>query len=188
MKIDCEKTEPLLSAYLDGELTGAELDEVKAHLADCAHCREVLEQFRTVDGLYAELTVEQPTEGRWKRMLWNVLPRSDPGQRVNGHLTAGPRRIPMAIRARRSARWVGPVAAALALAGMVLVVVILAVGPGSGPGPEKLPELAEDNSCRIIELGSPPAGFEVMLHLPANAGDLLAVDIVRTGDDQSENI
>ncbi|GAG36670.1 unnamed protein product, partial [marine sediment metagenome] len=51
MKIDCEKTEPLLSAYLDGELAGAELDEVKAHLADCAHCHEVLEQFRTVDGL-----------------------------------------------------------------------------------------------------------------------------------------
>lgn len=185
MKIDCEKIEPLLGAYLDGELAGAELDEVEAHLTDCADCREVVEQFRTVDGLYAEMTPEQPTEGRWKRMLWNVLPRSDPGQELNERLTAGPRRIPMMISGRRSARWVGPVAAALAMAGMVLVI-ILAVWPG--PGSEKLPELAEDNTCRIIEFGSPAAGFEVMLCLPENAGDLLAVDIVRTDNEQSGNI
>jgi putative zinc finger protein len=47
----------LLSAYLDGELTGAEQAAVAAHVADCASCRTLLDDYRA---LAASATREEP--------------------------------------------------------------------------------------------------------------------------------
>lgn len=187
MKAECERIEPLLGAYMDGELKEAQLEEVKAHLADCPDCREVTDQFRQVDGLYGELSCEVPTEGRWKQMMWNVLPRSGVPQEPDVRLTAGPRRIPMTISEKRSTRWAGFTAGVLALAGMALVVAFIFFG-GPGAGRSGLGPLAEDNTVLIVELDGTAEGYEVGLQLPADAGDLLVVDIMRAEDNHSESI
>ncbi|MBR5381976.1 MAG: zf-HC2 domain-containing protein [Oscillospiraceae bacterium] len=41
---DCEKYFDLISAYIDGELSASEEDELKAHLASCKHCRVSVER------------------------------------------------------------------------------------------------------------------------------------------------
>ena len=182
MKAECERIEPLLSACIDGELEETDVETVKAHLADCADCRVVMETFRKVDGLYGSLACEAPTEGRWRQMLWNVLPRAEVPQGPGARLRAGPRRIPMALSARRSHRWAGITAAVLALAGMALVVMVLGRSK-TGPG-----TLARDNTCLIIEVDSTAEGYQVGLQLPADAADLLVVDIMRVDDTLPESL
>jgi anti-sigma factor RsiW len=50
-----ETVEPLLSAYLDGELDAARRRMVEAHLATCAICRETLDTLRRGDDALAVL-------------------------------------------------------------------------------------------------------------------------------------
>ncbi len=45
--MSCEKTQELLSAYLDGDLSPAERAEVEAHLAACPECAGLLARLRT---------------------------------------------------------------------------------------------------------------------------------------------
>ena len=40
----------LISAYLDGDLDTAERDDLLAHLASCADCRQTLESYRRIGG------------------------------------------------------------------------------------------------------------------------------------------
>lgn len=49
-----------LSAYVDGELTLEEASEIAAHLAECAHCREVVSDLRTVPMLLCSLPEPSP--------------------------------------------------------------------------------------------------------------------------------
>lgn len=51
----CEQFEPLVSALIDGELSGSELELVNAHLADCQSCRELRDDFAGVDGCVVAL-------------------------------------------------------------------------------------------------------------------------------------
>jgi len=65
--------ERLLSGLLDGELSEAEERRVRAHLQQCARCREVLDQLKVVQrGLAA---VPLPTEADWQRR-WKVVAES----------------------------------------------------------------------------------------------------------------
>lgn len=54
------ETEALLSAYLDGELTGEDRRTVEAHLAACDRCRVLLADLRGVKALVAGLPLEEP--------------------------------------------------------------------------------------------------------------------------------
>ncbi len=47
----CENMRALLNAYLDGELHGRRLVEVKDHLASCAACRNDLQELQAVSDL-----------------------------------------------------------------------------------------------------------------------------------------
>ena len=47
----CEKAEDYLSAYLDDMLDPQLRQEIEAHLESCAHCREVLAEYRRFDEL-----------------------------------------------------------------------------------------------------------------------------------------
>ena len=202
MRPECETIEPLVSAYIDGELEEADVSTVKEHLAGCADCRKASEEFRKVDGLYGQMSASEPTAGRWSQMLWNVLPRAEvprmpaggltrstalrvnPEHRGVEGLTAGPRRIPMNISGLRSTRWAGYLAGALAVAGMVLLAVIIIINRPSddaaGPG-----VLAGDNTVLIVELDSTAEGYEVALDLPMDSSDLLVIDVTRTEGDHS---
>ena len=55
----CRDAVALMTAYLDGALTGRDRERLEAHLADCPHCSEYLEQLRiTIDAL-GHVDVEQ---------------------------------------------------------------------------------------------------------------------------------
>ena len=48
----CREAVALMTAYLDGQLSGRDRDRLEGHLADCPHCAEYLAQLRiTVDAL-----------------------------------------------------------------------------------------------------------------------------------------
>ncbi|MDR7435246.1 MAG: zf-HC2 domain-containing protein [Armatimonadota bacterium] len=49
-----------LTAYVDGELTQEEAAEIAAHLAECAHCREVVSDLRAVQMLLRSLPEPSP--------------------------------------------------------------------------------------------------------------------------------
>jgi len=45
--MSCKELVELVTDYLEGRLTGADLEEFEAHLAECGPCRIYLEQMRT---------------------------------------------------------------------------------------------------------------------------------------------
>ena len=195
MKPECEKIEPLLSAYADGELAGAGVEEVRAHLLACADCRATLESFKAVDQLYAEAACEELSEGRWRSMMWNVVPRGEIANAPERRLTAGTRRIPMSIIGRRRVRWAGWSAGVLAAAGVLLVAgFMLFVGPKEPRlgndnffgGPKGL-RLGNDNTCSSVELEASAEGYEANLTLPANEKDLLVIDIMVTQQEEDDS-
>lgn len=50
----------VLSAYVEGEVSGAEADEISEHVAQCSHCAEALESFREAQALLGQLSAYQP--------------------------------------------------------------------------------------------------------------------------------
>jgi len=71
-----EDKRALLSAYLDGELHGTRLQEMKLHLAACEACRNELEELRLVtDLLQADPLPEFMPAGRFASNLVLNLPR-----------------------------------------------------------------------------------------------------------------
>jgi anti-sigma factor RsiW len=91
-----------LSALVDGELDGAELDRAHAHLASCERCRAEAADLRVLKRKLRELTAGAPAEADVTRRLIAVtgpggpLPprrhrmRLAPGPRPSGRDTRGP--------------------------------------------------------------------------------------------------
>jgi predicted anti-sigma-YlaC factor YlaD len=57
----CERIEELLSAYLEGELAGAERAEVAAHLAACPECAGLVELMKETVGAMAGFPEAEPS-------------------------------------------------------------------------------------------------------------------------------
>jgi anti-sigma factor (TIGR02949 family) len=51
MPMDCQRIQENLSAWLDGELPPAEMETLRRHLAECAACRQVADELRSVAAL-----------------------------------------------------------------------------------------------------------------------------------------
>lgn len=62
MKVNCRRICSLLSAYIDAELTGYEMLEIRAHLDDCAPCRMEHESLRATKHLLGSLALKAPRE------------------------------------------------------------------------------------------------------------------------------
>ena len=60
--MNCRRTNSLLSAYLDGELSGREMGEVRAHLDTCYGCQNEHETLRATQRLVASLSLRVPRE------------------------------------------------------------------------------------------------------------------------------
>ena len=58
--MNCRRVSSLLSAYLDAELTGAEMLEVRAHLEACCTCRAEHESLQQTKHLLASLALRAP--------------------------------------------------------------------------------------------------------------------------------
>ena len=56
----CSRVQNLLSAYLDRELTGAEMLEIRRHLRDCAPCEREREALLHVKQLLHVLPAAAP--------------------------------------------------------------------------------------------------------------------------------
>jgi anti-sigma factor RsiW len=75
--MNCQKAGDLLSAYIDGELAGRQVQAVETHLTACAGCREELETLRS-----ALLLLEAPKtpvrpEGLLEEFKAQYLPRAE---------------------------------------------------------------------------------------------------------------
>ena len=46
--MDCQKIQDNLSAYLDGELPAEDARQVERHVEECAVCRDLLRELRSV--------------------------------------------------------------------------------------------------------------------------------------------
>jgi anti-sigma factor RsiW len=70
--MSCRATEANLSAYADHELSGDEMLEVRAHLAQCEACREDLESLVLLKRVLGNLEVPEPSPDFELRLLENV--------------------------------------------------------------------------------------------------------------------
>lgn len=71
----CEQIEPMLSAYLDGELDADERAAVERHVADCPACAAELRELRGVVGVADELAAPSVDDAVWDAFLGNVYNR-----------------------------------------------------------------------------------------------------------------
>lgn len=60
--MNCRRINSLLSAYLDGELTGREMNDVRAHLAVCCSCHNEHETLYATKQMVASLAFQAPRE------------------------------------------------------------------------------------------------------------------------------
>ena len=57
--------ETLISGHLDGELTQAAEQRVSVHLEDCAHCRGLLNDLRTIREAAMSTEFSRPDDDQW---------------------------------------------------------------------------------------------------------------------------
>lgn len=79
--MNCKNAQSMLSAYLDEELTGREMLELRAHLGECGDCSEELKCVEAVRRLLGGSPVPEPSADFEDRLVSSVLsatqPRSD---------------------------------------------------------------------------------------------------------------
>jgi len=68
--VKCHQIHPLLAAYVDSQLEDLERQAVDEHLAECADCRELLDEQRAAVAAYAAYPVEEPGEEEWQA-VWD---------------------------------------------------------------------------------------------------------------------
>ena len=67
MTLSCPRAfdESLISGHLDGELTQATAQKVRLHLEDCAPCRALLEDLRSMRAATLSTEFEAPGDDQW---------------------------------------------------------------------------------------------------------------------------
>ncbi|HAK94279.1 MAG TPA: hypothetical protein DCM87_04580 [Planctomycetes bacterium] len=73
---DCSIIEPLLGAYLDGELPRPAAERLDVHLAACEGCRAVLGELAETDRLLGADPIPMPTDREWAAVEWRLLART----------------------------------------------------------------------------------------------------------------
>jgi hypothetical protein len=67
---------PLISPFMDGELSGDKAARVRSHLETCEDCRKELESFQIVDNLLQGIREIDPSEG-FERSFWRKAADSE---------------------------------------------------------------------------------------------------------------
>jgi anti-sigma factor RsiW len=87
--MNCHKVSSLISAYIDGELTGIEMLEIRRHLGDCHACTTQYESLRETKQLLARLKYATPRPDLASRICARLDVVQIPGyQRVLNSLLA----------------------------------------------------------------------------------------------------
>ncbi|MHB9038515.1 MAG: anti-sigma factor family protein [Armatimonadota bacterium] len=127
--MNCRRVVNLMSAYVDGELTGVEMLEIRRHLNECTECAEEHESMRFTKQMVFRLASVKPREDLVTSILASLdvieVPRY---QRILN--SAG----------RFMHQKLSPVAAALAVSGVALV--IMSAGGVDGVRTEPSQEMA----------------------------------------------
>lgn len=71
-RISCEQISPILSAYLDGELSKAERESVEWHLQECERCRSELRELESVKSFARQVEEVQPPISLRERIMARV--------------------------------------------------------------------------------------------------------------------
>jgi anti-sigma factor RsiW len=71
--MNCKAVQTRLSAYLDRELTGTELLQLREHLRDCTECRAEECQLRELKSVLGGLKVPEPTADFADRLCATVI-------------------------------------------------------------------------------------------------------------------
>jgi predicted anti-sigma-YlaC factor YlaD len=66
---------PLLMGYLDGELTGLEIQRIEEHLRNCSDCAAELEGFRRLKEVTQNMRVVIPDDKYWEQYWSNIYNR-----------------------------------------------------------------------------------------------------------------
>jgi anti-sigma factor RsiW len=170
-----------LSALVDGELDGAELDRVHAHLAGCEQCRTEAAELRVLKQKLRALMTGAPAEAAITRRLIAMTGPGGPLPPRSRLLRVVPGRRPMAGPASSGPALSGP--GAPRLAGrrryLVLGTVSLVVGLGAAaftvggggnasPGPRIIPPVEMYSVEHAITTGEVP--FPGPTVQPASSG------------------
>ena len=75
--MNCNSVQTRLSAYLDRELSGHELLELRAHLADCRECRIEETELRNLKMMLGGLEAPAPSEDLADRLCCAVLQEAE---------------------------------------------------------------------------------------------------------------
>lgn len=72
--MDCKRDRETLTAYVDGELEGAERAELESHLASCAACSDAVAAERRLGAMFAALPEVTPA-GDFEARFWARIAR-----------------------------------------------------------------------------------------------------------------
>ncbi len=152
-----------LSALIDGELDGAELDRAHAHLAGCEQCRAEAAELRALQQKLRALTADGPAEAAMTRRLIAMTGPGGPLPPRRRVLRLAPRPRPAGPRTRRPSRPKRSVRRRYLVLGTVSVVVGLGaaaftVGGGGQvtPGPKITPPVEMYSVQHAITTGEVP--------------------------------
>ena len=86
--MNCKSVQNRLSAYLDRELGGDELLQMRAHISVCRECRSEVEGLRTLKALLGGIQCPEPPEDLAERLTANMLRQRYEEPRKNFRATA----------------------------------------------------------------------------------------------------
>jgi anti-sigma factor RsiW len=138
MKVDCRDIQPLFGAYLDGELTEREIEDIDSHGETCADCAQALrEEAVFLTRIKKELATPPAPEDFKKRLA----------QKLDGV----DREVKTAVRRQRIA-WALPGGSALAAAAAL---VLFVVSKTSGIGGMQSASITQDVVTQRFEQPAP---------------------------------
>jgi anti-sigma factor RsiW len=82
----CSSFEPLLDAYVDGELTPARRARIAAHVESCANCAALLTELRVIDGLLLSPRGLEPAPNFTIKVMADVRAVAAPRAHRSAHL------------------------------------------------------------------------------------------------------
>lgn len=113
--MNCRRVVNLMSAHVDGELTGAEMLEIRRHLGECSECMEEYESIRMTKLAIARLRTVAPS----REFSVSIIQKLD-------EVSIPPYQRVLTKMIHFTARKLSPVAAALTVSGLALA--LLAAG------------------------------------------------------------
>ena len=134
MKQACRYT-TRLSAFMDNELPGPQLDEVRQHLSVCSECREELERLQSASGFLLDIGAVAPSpdfDARFQEKLAEAAPAGTrPMRMISGEMA--PAKGLIRLREMLFSSWRPYAMGTAAAIGILAVMIFKPTGVSLGP-------------------------------------------------------